>query len=141
MIQLYWKWFLYYGALISTWNIILKDDYSSYGTCVIFWFLSSRGAELKWAKRDTGQNQTRRERCLFNLTTFYHTHFGFPLFYGCFIWSNLRPLASQHFFTVPIMSISGIFLMPSSAAEASVSEAIVALSESLSKKSCLLPSK
>lgn len=78
---------------------------------------------------------------MFNLTTFYHTHFGFPLFYGCFIQSNLRLLAREHFFAAPIMSVSGIFLMPSCAAEASVSEAIVALSESLSKRICLLPSK
>lgn len=39
----------FYGAFISTWGIILKDDYSSWGKCIIMGPLGSYGAWTEMA--------------------------------------------------------------------------------------------
>lgn len=44
-----WKMVSFYGALISTWGIILKGDYLSCGKCIIMGPLSSYSARSEMA--------------------------------------------------------------------------------------------
>lgn len=52
------------GALISTWDVILKDDFPSYRKCIIIYPLRSYGVRTKMVKAGAWRRRDKERGCL-----------------------------------------------------------------------------